>query len=227
MPKKIFITGCAKTGTTLLLRMCYAFKDTRVMYRTGFNGHELTMEEFLNLDGDESFIIGKRLPPFVLSNVDDPTFSNQIDWIKRYDIGVINVIRDGRDVVLSDGNYVKPERWISSMEQRRKYSDVISMEVSYEELVNNPDAVQDRMIEEFGIEKESNFSDYPEYVPDWVYDWNVSVQGRKGISSPDADYGKRKVSNVSIGKDLHAYKDICTNLELDAFERELKMAGYT
>ena len=25
MNKKIFITGCAKSGTTLLLRMCYAF----------------------------------------------------------------------------------------------------------------------------------------------------------------------------------------------------------
>ncbi len=129
-------------------------------------------------------------------------------------------------MVISDGNYVKPERWISSMEQRRKYSDIIDMEVSYENLVNNPDAVQNRMIEQFGVEKEANFSDYPEYVPDWVYDWNVSVQGRKGINAPDADYGKRKISSVSVGKNLDAYKNICTKLETGAFERELKLAGY-
>ena len=36
MSKKIFITGCAKSGTTLLLRMCYAFKDTEVIYKEGF-----------------------------------------------------------------------------------------------------------------------------------------------------------------------------------------------
>ena len=46
MSKKIFITGCAKSGTTLLLRMCYAFKDTEVLYREGFDGHELPFDQF-------------------------------------------------------------------------------------------------------------------------------------------------------------------------------------
>ena len=47
MSKKIFITGCAKSGTTLLLRMCYAFKDTEVIYKEGFDGHEMDFDKFV------------------------------------------------------------------------------------------------------------------------------------------------------------------------------------
>ena len=92
MKKKIFITGCAKSGTTLLLRMCYAFKDTDVLYRRGFNGHELTLSEFMNIKTDKKFLIGKRLPPFVLSNTEDETFEDQVSWIRKQNIGIINVI---------------------------------------------------------------------------------------------------------------------------------------
>ena len=110
MAKKIFITGCAKSGTTLLLRMCFAFRNAEILYRTGFNGHELTLNEFLNIEADKKFLIGKRLPPFILSNTYTLEFEDQRRWIKQNDIAIINVTRDGRDVVLSDGKYVKPKR---------------------------------------------------------------------------------------------------------------------
>tara|TARA_B100000686_G_C16524757_1_gene829105 strand:+ start:226 stop:906 length:681 start_codon:yes stop_codon:yes gene_type:complete len=224
MTKKIFITGCAKSGTTLLLRMCYAFKNTDVLYRTGFNGHELTLSEFLNKETESRFLIGKRLPPFILSNSYEPEFEDQLSWIRKKDIGIINVIRDGRDVVLSDGEYVKPKRWIDSMLQREKYSDIIDMEVKYEDLIRFPNNIQENMCNVFGIEKSNHFSEYPDYVNDWIYDWNVSVTGRAG--NQKSDYGKRKLSESSIGKDLGAYKDICTADELAIFDEELKRAGY-
>ncbi len=40
------------------------------------------------------------------------------------------------------------------------------------------------------------------------------------------NYGKRKLSVASIGKDLEAYKDICTNLELSVVESCLKELKY-
>lgn len=224
MAKKIFITGCAKTGTTLLLRMCFAFKNAETLYRTGFNGHELTLNEFLNLDTNKRFLIGKRLPPFVLSNVYHEDFEDQLSWIRKNDIGIINVVRDGRDVVLSDGNYVKPQRWIESMQQREKYSDIIDMEVKYEDLIKYPNNIQENMCNVFGLEREHYFSEYPEYVKDWVYDWNVSVTGRAG--KQESDYGKRKLSEASVGKDSEAYKTICTPEQASLFEQELAKAGY-
>ena len=91
MTKKIFITGCAKTGTTLLLRMCYAFKDTEVLYEEGFNGHELTIDELVERESDQKFLIGKRLPPTILSNIKQEQFLEQAQWIKTGNIGIINV----------------------------------------------------------------------------------------------------------------------------------------
>ena len=225
MTKKIFITGCAKSGTTLLLRMCYAFKNTDVLYRRGFNGHELTLSEFMNVKTDKKFLIGKRLPPFVLSNTEDETFEDQVSWIRKQNIGIVNVIRDGRDVVLSDGNYVKPKRWIDSMKQRYKYSDIIDMEVKYEDLVRHPNSIQDNMCNVFGIQKENHFSDYPDYVKDWVYDWNVSVQARAG-KGDETDYGKRRLSDKGVGKDLNAYKSLCESSEILDFEEQLRVSRY-
>jgi len=225
MTKRIFITGCAKSGTTLLLRMCYAFQSTDVLYRKGFNGHEMTLSEFLNIKTDKRFLIGKRLPPFVLSNSETPEFEDQLSWIRKQDIGIINVTRDGRDVILSDGNYVKPKRWIDSMKQRNEYSDIIDLEVKYEDLIRNPNCVQDNICNVFGIQKANHFSDYPEFVKDWVYDWNVSVLARAGKGN-DSDYGKRKLSDKGIGKDVNAYKNICTDEELGDFENQLKISGY-
>ena len=226
MSKKIFITGCAKSGTTLLLRMCYAFNNTKVLYREGFDGHELPFDEFVSTKSDEKFLVGKRHPPAILSNIFSTELERQYEIIKKSDIGVINVVRDGRDVVLSDGNHVKPRRWIESIRQRDTFSDIIALEVSYEDLVRKPNVVQEEMKTRFGLESKAKFSDYPDYVEDWVFDWNVSVLARRGVEEAKNNYGKRKVSDKSVGKDLEAYKNICSPLELPSFEECLQKLGY-
>lgn len=228
MSKKIFITGCAKSGTTLLLRMCYAFKDTEVLYREGFDGHELPFKDFIGHESDSKFVIGKRHPPALLSNVLVPEFENQQKEVSDRQIGIINVVRDGRDVVLSDGNYVKPRRWIETVKQRDPeiFGNLIDLEVRYEDLVRNPLKIQKQMEEIFGLESQHSFDNYPEYVEDWVFEWNVSVLARAGKGN-DSDYGKRKLSDKGVGKDLEAYKDICANHELPEFEKCLKELGYT
>lgn len=227
MSKKIFITGCAKSGTTLLLRMCYAFKNTKVLYREGFDGHELPFDEFVSAKSDEKFLIGKRHPPAILSNIFSEELDRQYEIIKDQNISIINVVRDGRDVILSDGKYVKPRRWIESIKQRDVFGDIIDLEVKYEDLVRKPNMVQEEMKTRFGLESYAKFSDYPDYVEDWVFDWNVSVLARRGIEEAKNNYGKRKVSDKSVGKDLEAYKTICSDLEINQFEACLRSLSYT
>lgn len=223
--KKIFITGCAKSGTTLLLRMCYAFKNSQIIYEKGFDGHELSFEEFINYKGQEKYLIGKRHPPCILSNIEeDGAFREQRDIILQNEIYVINVVRDGRDVVLSDGNYVKPRRWIDSMRQREDYKEIISYEIKYENLIEEPDKIQNDLMKITGLEKKYNFSEYPKYVEDWVYDWDISVLGRAG--QDNKSYSKRPLSKKSILKDPMAYKKICTKEELKMFDFYLKKTGY-
>ena len=227
MSRKIFITGCAKSGTTLLLRMCYAFKDTEVLYRKGFDGHELPFNDFINYQSDSKFVIGKRHPPALLSNVLTEELDRQGKEVVKNNIAIINVVRDGRDVILSDGKYVKPKRWIESIQQRKNdvFGNLIMVEVKYEDLIRNPQLVQTQMEEAFGMESHSKFSDYPDYVEDWVFEWNVSVLARQGKGN-ETNYGKRKLSDKSIGKDLEAYKDICSDFELPEFEKCLKELKY-
>ena len=226
MSKKIFITGCAKSGTTLLLRMCYAFNNTKVLYREGFDGHELPFDEFVSAKSDEKFLIGKRHPTAILSNILSPELDRQCEIIRKNKIGIINVVRDGRDVVLSDGQYVKPKRWIESIKQRDMFSDIITLEVKYEDLIRYPNIVQENMCNIFGLTRKHHFSDYPDFVEDWVFDWNVSVLARRGVEEAKNNYGKRKISDKSIGKDLDAYKRICSPLEMDDFENCLKELDY-
>lgn len=227
MSKKIYITGCAKSGTTLLLRMCYAFEDVDILYQPGDNGHEISFEEFANRDSQSKYIIGKRHPPSILSNKWESSFEEQLKRIREEDIFIINVIRDGRDVVLSDGNYVTPQRWISCVQQRAQhmYGAAVGMEIRYEDLVSSPDEIQVNMETKTGLKSKHKFSDYPKYVEDWVYDWNVSVLARAGRGNEEK-YGKREISLGSIGRDTQAYKKICDPTELGVFEECLKQLNY-
>ena len=113
------------------------------------------------------------------------------------------------------------------MEQRDKvlFGNLVDLEISYEELVRTPNQVQKKIEAKFGLKSKSSFSEYPDYVEDWVFDWNVSVLARAGLGN-EKKYGKRKVSDKAIGKDLEAYKSICTPEELPVFVKHLKELGY-
>tara|TARA_Y100001970_G_C14211661_1_gene847291 strand:+ start:1252 stop:1941 length:690 start_codon:yes stop_codon:yes gene_type:complete len=223
---RIFITGCAKSGTTLLLRLFYSFKNVEVIYRPGFDGHEISVFDLLSIDSNKEAIISKRHPPSILSDIHSTEIEKQYDLIKKNQITIINVVRDGRDVILSDGNWVKPERWISCIEQRKIFKDIINFEVKFEDLVTDPDSIQDSLEKAFDLKKEFLFSDYPNFVEDWVFDWNVSVQARKGDKKEKHNYGKRKISNSNVGKNKDAYKKLCTQNQIMIFEKCLKDLGY-
>jgi len=232
MSKKIFITGCAKSGTTLLLRMCYAFKNTEVLYREGFDGLEITLDNFISYKPQEKFTIGKRHPPVILScavgpwpGIDSQELDRQYNIIKQQEIGIINIVRDGRDVILSDNNFVKPQRWIDSIKQKDIYSDIINVEVFYEDLVTEPLVIQRKIESVFGIQSNASFEDYPEYVPDCVYDWNI-ITISSVVKGNEAGYGKRRLSTEGILRFPQAYKDICNTQERGEFESSLKKMKY-
>ena len=73
-------------------------------------------------------------------------------------IKVLNIIRDGRDVIQSSNNYVKPKRWIESMRQSREYKDLITLQIKYEDFVKNPDKVQKLIATKFELDIKFKFS---------------------------------------------------------------------
>jgi len=221
MYKKVFITGCAKSGTTLLWQLCYAFKDVYVYDEDS----ESSLKAFLRYDynGDKPYVIAKRNARAIFSNEQRGKFSvkKQYRQIKNNDIRIINIVRDGRDVVvsgkeksLSTNTYVDPKRWIASMKHRRKYNDVINVEVRYEELVSNPDKVQQQIATAMNWECNNLFSEFPSFVPSKA----VTYANNKIKSS---------ITGSLISKDKNAYKSICGSSVLKEFETELSLSGYT
>lgn len=214
--KRIFITGCARSGTTLMNRLFYAFKDTTVI------DHEIPIENFCHYECKTKILVGKRIPLTILSvPLGKKDTEKQLSIINKENILIVNVIRDGRDVVHqnSTGPRVNVNRWIGCMLQAQIYRKIIKRQVRYEELVNNPDSIQKQLAETLNIVPVSRFSEYPAFVPDLAFD---EPEYRDFIY-----YSKRKINNLSVGHSAKEYINQCKNSEQRAFfERTLKRYGY-
>lgn len=165
--KKIFITGCAKSGTTLLKDLFRSFESTWVIEE------EITVNAFCSLKpkdvGNFDFVVGKRSWDTIYScgRLRDTDIKNQYFQLQRSGIIVINVIRDGRNVVkslLKDWGWYSPFEWMECIRQAKHNNGIIKIMIPYEELLKNPDTVQEHIAEKLGIEPKYKFSDYPTFI---------------------------------------------------------------
>lgn len=160
--KKIFITGCAKSGTTLLKDLFRAF-DVHV-----FND-EVTIDDFCNYKGSQKVVIGKRSVNtiFSSSNLRESGLKRQEQLIKENNILIVNIVRDGRNVVKSmvkDWGYYNPFEWMSCIDQMDKYEG-IRLNIRYELLLEVPDLIQMQIGKALQLKPKTTFSKYPEFVP--------------------------------------------------------------
>jgi len=116
VPQKIIVTGCARSGTTLLHSLLSCFKQIKIYKYKETHPSKLNTK---NSDGvKKKYILIKR-PQFPDS--DPRCFSFQ----ELFDQGylIINIIRDARDVFVSRHPddpakyWVEPERWIDAVNQ--------------------------------------------------------------------------------------------------------------
>ena len=206
---KIFITGCARSGTTLLSRLMNAFNIS--VYETDIST-EISLNDFIKLDNKN--IVGKRSYPSVFSSeLSGKEIIEQINLIVNHDIKILNVVRDGRDVLLSEEKgkfYVSPSRWIDSIIQSEVFSDIISLQIRYEDLINNPLSIQGQIQQVFGLKQKHYFTKYPDFI-------------KKDTANNDGIYKLRLLSNNSIGKDFSSYENFPLKRE---FENKLRKLNY-
>jgi len=146
--KKAMIFGCAKSGTTLLQRLFYAFDGVRVI------DGETSVESFAAMPEVSGVIlVAKRTWNSAWSSAEGA------GQVIPPDITTVVIHRDGRDVIRSSDHYVSPDRWISCMEQLRDRLPDYS--VPYEWLMRAPDAVQDM----FRLHPRFKWSHYPGFMP--------------------------------------------------------------
>lgn len=213
---RIFITGCARSGTTLLNRLFHSFENTEVI------SPETSLDDFCTLASDKSFLVAKRIPLTILSvPLPEVEFQRQLTLVHQHNIHIVNTIRDGRDVVHQNptGPCVNVNRWIGCILQARQLHRDITAEVRYEDLTQNPDTVQQQLAKTLKLRRIARFSSYPSFVPDTVFD---EVEYRDFPY-----YRKRPIDSVSIGHSPTEYISLCTSNEERAFfERTLARLGY-
>lgn len=157
---KFFITGCGRSGTYLMTSLFECFENMEVVIA------EMGIKKFLEIEQKKEHITSKRKARFYNEK--------SVEVAKKHDVKLINMIRDGRDVVTSkmivDGRHIKkrdgypywikPERWIKEVTGSIEFQAYISMEIRYEELVSKPDEIQEKIMKNFGLKKKMNFTEY-------------------------------------------------------------------
>lgn len=153
MNKKIYITGCAKSGTTLVRRLFNAFEGLKV-----YNHGEITPENFIQSDHN----VGKRFLSLFSGNIPFSKIPNQIKIFKE--IIVIDVLRNREDVLKSDNGYVNSNRYNTCLLHRKEYGNLINYTIIYEKLLENPDLIQNEISKLFDLKIKHKWSDYPKFI---------------------------------------------------------------
>ncbi len=207
---KIYITGCAKSGTTLLARLMHAFDGIQHL------NEEVTLTDFVGMPCKTNCLLGKRSEFTVFSQIlKKDEKERQLELITKHDIKIINVVRDGRDVVKSfydDWGYWNPLIWIDAIDQMKEYPQYISSTIWYEDIVNKPNMVQYALMKHFNLDKVHRFTDYPKFTPGYSY------------ASKKKNYKQRKINTGSTNKDKNFYKKRPNDIEY--FDKQLKHLGY-
>jgi hypothetical protein len=181
--KKIYITGCARSGTTLLARMFHAFEDVLVM------SEEVQLKDFIDYTDinpeQAKVIVGKRTENSIFSNIlSENETHKQLEMIDENDIIIINCVRDGRFVVESwwkAWSMYNPFAWMSSIMQSFEYQHMINLTVKFETLVKHPAIIQNKIENLLGFQAWTDFENYPSFV------------GEDAFQTKDEKYKLRKM----------------------------------
>lgn len=203
---KIFITGAAKSGTTLLARLMHSFGMPIATEETSLIG--LT-------ESKHKKVVCKRSEYSIFSNIlKAQELEAQKQLIRTNHIRVINIYRNGVDVLESferDWGYWNPLIWCESIRQMHVYSSLITVNVKYEDLVRHPDMVQNYIGGSLGLTPDYKFSQYTEKTPKSLFPTN---QDR---------YKIRPISDSRTGKQFDVRKP---GIDIDYFNRQMESLGY-
>lgn len=148
----IYIGGCGRSGTTLMLSVLSAHKDIfgipkelNLFEEAKIKNDQISTPRFYRLYRTLIFTKIKKSANRYCEK--SPVNIRHIDLINKKNHGnfrMIHMVRDGRDVILSkhprkkDGYWIDPERWINDVKIGIKQnSDANILMVKYEDLVTD------------------------------------------------------------------------------------------
>lgn len=143
--QRVLICGCARSGNTLMMSLI----------ETGFSDIAKTIDG----PGNESVPKAKDIVKDKVLLGKFPKSSGKLDkHLASKDLGVIFMMRDPRDVLVSKHYlkpniyWVQPERWMRNAEFARKHQDHSRvLLVKYEDVLTSPNKVQNEISDKFGL----------------------------------------------------------------------------
>lgn len=163
--RRVHIVGCARSGTTMLHYAMIAFADTMlidkeisVLWAPTLRQSGGLLAARLRGAATKHVVTKREYGWYLPRHVDD-----LVDCTLREQIGIINIVRDPRDVFSShhaldvpDKLYVEPERWLASVRAGDEIFDRLGaypnkLTLRYEDLVTDPRTAQARIASAFGL----------------------------------------------------------------------------
>lgn len=165
---RIFVFGCARSGTTLLLNLFRTFTTATVL------DGEHCSTDLREHPGDQT-VIAKRTPHCAEHLLTDLPHLKPL-WI-------IDVVRDPRDVITSrlapwPSYYCGFERWArdTATTAALRGRHLRLLHLRYEDLLDHPDAIQADLADILGLTPATRFSDWPQGLPA-----DLSAQARSAL----------------------------------------------
>ena len=163
---RIHIIGCGRSGTTMLHLAMACFRNVALSNSESGVQHPHLRERlglalrFAALPGRKHYITKRDSGWTTPRQVDDV-----IAWTRMENIGILNLVRDPRDVMLSrhvrakrpDLPYISQERWYESTLAADRILNALSdhsrkLTLRYEDIILEPLASQQRLAASFGLE---------------------------------------------------------------------------
>lgn len=148
---KLLISGCARSGTTILTHMMRYFYSCEV--RHDDEAHPM---EFMSYNHSDHTLVIKK-PYLESSNLGYFTLQS----LFYHGWKVIWLLRDGRDVITSVNHPVSQSRWVDANEEYlRHYKSPEVLLIRYESLVTTPHKEMDRIKDFIGQPYQPDFLDF-------------------------------------------------------------------
>jgi len=214
----IYIQGCARSGNTLTRELCCsAFHDTELVKLTK-NQAECSLAYLVNLLQQSA----RHKPVFVASRNREDSLDMDGGLLRTNpDVKILWMLRDPRDVLTSihaaqpNEFYVKPDRLIKSLNLYQQFKDEPQvLTIRYEDLVQNPDALQLRIAEFCHLTVRRKFDEAHKFFPRF----HENVRAMHSIRPIDVN-SLHKWRNNPVYQD-HLRQTFAINPEIPALARD-------
>ncbi len=225
----VYIGGCGRSGTTLLLSILSSHKEIfacpkelNLFFDAEVSGENVTLPMIYRLY--RTFITKKIKPTAKRYCEKSPANVQRIEAIDKYHKGkfkLIHIIRDGRDVTLSkhptkvDQHWVEPKRWVRDVKLGQKFKDHPAvLTIHYEALVSE----YEKTIRDICL-----FLDI--HLSEEILHWHkyTTVRKNRALYSPIKELNSASIGNYKRPEHKERLKEFMQNAE--AVEL-LKKLGY-